>query len=334
MSQFDTTGLQQLFSHERDASVKQSTSQEEKERISVRNDQNSDASDDRPLISALLTKHSFSVESVRKIIQEDSLYEANSSRYDDLWILRFVLSHGLNSKAAGKAAVKTMKFREEKNLNTLGDIRHKLDYCRDSTVEHFPTQKILHTFMTHDAVTHIQPDHNRGIVTIVKISEIDGKRIMAEVSEEDLFHCYMYQKEIMFQFLDDISRKTGRLTRQLKIIDLDGFKLKSGGIKPFKIDGAIHKLLEDYYPQQLGSVLIVNSGVMGSTLWPIVRPFLPRRMVEKFDFLPPVSKRKPKHLKGLLMYISERGLPERYGGKNKEKLLSNPGNRFRKNILA
>ena len=50
----------------------------------------------------------------------------NSKLYDEIWILRFVLSHKSNVKKATNAALATMKFREEKKLNELGDIHHRI----------------------------------------------------------------------------------------------------------------------------------------------------------------------------------------------------------------
>lgn len=86
--------------------------------------------DHRPLISDLLKTHADKIEEVRNIIKEEILYnkDDNAKRYDDIWILRFVLSHKKNIKSAAKAAIKTMQYREEWKLNEMGDIRHKFPF--------------------------------------------------------------------------------------------------------------------------------------------------------------------------------------------------------------
>ena len=97
--------------------------------------------DERPLIGDLLKKHASKIQSVRKIIESDPLYKKgnNSTLYDDIWILRFLLSHKNSVKSASKAAVKTMHFRNEHKLNELGDIRHKMFSTRTRpTSDHFP----------------------------------------------------------------------------------------------------------------------------------------------------------------------------------------------------
>ena len=75
--------------------------------------------DDRPDICDLIEKHLHDINAVRKLIVKDPLF--NSTLYDELWILRFIMSHK-NPVQAAKAAKKAMQIREEYKLNELGDI--------------------------------------------------------------------------------------------------------------------------------------------------------------------------------------------------------------------
>ena len=99
--------------------------------------------DERPLISDLLLKHSKDIENVRNKIKDEELYRKDTDdtaaaaaaatnsrhrRYDDIWILRYVLSHAKdndNFDGAANAAIQTMIFRDEKNLNNV-DLRYRM----------------------------------------------------------------------------------------------------------------------------------------------------------------------------------------------------------------
>ena len=74
---------------------------------------------DRPLVKDLLEEHGTKIEEIRAIIEKEDSY---CKSYVDIWMLRFILSHKKVSKAS-IAAIKTMKFRQEKKLNELVYIR-------------------------------------------------------------------------------------------------------------------------------------------------------------------------------------------------------------------
>jgi len=213
--------------------------------------------------------------------------------------------------------------------NELGDIRHRIRgsgsyvYDEKNSSEMLPGIELFTSFCAENALTFTLPDKDRGFVIYVDIGMIDQHGIAKGMSEEDLLcYCFSFQ-ESTFQVLDDMTRRTGRLTKQIRVIDAG--KLSMGMINRtyLKRDGACNKALEDYYPQTLGCVYIANSPSWLSALWFALRPFFPKRFVEKTDFLPPLSKIKKskdaeKYLKSLTEYVALEHVPERYGGMNKE----------------
>jgi len=276
--------------------------------------------DDRPLVCDLLVAHSPAIKSVREIIQTHELFEANKSRYDDIWILRFVLTHNKNVIAASKAAIKTMEFREKKKLNELGDIRHRVPRKDDdSTSNIFQCHKKFYKYCeTKDTAMNTLPDKNRGIVQYCLLDKVDIIKISHEMSEEEIQDVYVYLNEAIHQIQDDVTRRTGRLTKKLQILDIKDFHFRNLSMTFVKNDALANKAIEEYYPQLLGKVLIVNSPVWVSRTWNLIRPLFPRRYAEKVSILPPLTKMKSKDMKYFTRYISEQNLPERYGGKNKE----------------
>lgn len=285
--------------------------------------------DDRPFISDLLTEHSAAIKSVQEIIQADDAAQEicnkaiNSERYDDIWILRFVLSHKGNVKSASKAALRTIQFREEKKINEIGDIRHRLQNLGDVidakrlSGEPLPGWELVNGLCGEYAALQTIPDHNRGPILFCDVGQIDMDGLAEEMQEEAMTEYLIHLNEAYYQVLDGITRRTGRLTKLFKFIDMGNVQLRKMNRTYLKRDAAINKVLEDYYPQLLGAMVVVNGPGWLSAFWSMLRPFFPKRLVEKIDFLPSNRKSK-KYLKPVLRYISEEHLPERYGGKNQQ----------------
>merc|ERR1712130_445730 len=72
------------------------------------------------------------------------------------------------------------------------------------------------------------------------------------------------------------------------------------------------KETEDFYPQLLGSMMIVDPPKWVFILWKVMKPFFPRRLIEKINF---ASSKKSVHIEGYYSkYISKSNLPKVYGG--------------------
>mmetsp|Transcript_18927 Transcript_18927/g.26046 ORF Transcript_18927/g.26046 Transcript_18927/m.26046 type:complete len:289 (-) Transcript_18927:350-1216(-) len=267
--------------------------------------------DDRPLISDLLLEHASSIETVRDQIKEDPLYD--SSRYDDIWILRYVMSYDI--EGATKAALGTMKFRHEKKLNELGDIRHTVPNCVDKCEgdKYFPCHgKYFQHAKSDDATTTTLPDKDRGVVSYYRPTEFDIDGIGENLSDEEVNDVFIYSDEANYQILDEVTRRTGRLTRQLRVWDLDNASLAELKRKFSKRDAVAMKSIEDYYPQLINFAFVVNPPSSLNIMWAFIKPFLPKRVKGKINIV------SEKNVEPFLAHISEDNIPERYGGKNTE----------------
>jgi hypothetical protein len=283
-------------------------------------DMSKDQYDERPLIGDLLKKHASEIESVRKIIEGDPLYKKgnNSSLYDDIWILRFLLSHKNNVESASKAAVKTMHFRYEHKLNELGDIRHKVVSSMTClTSDHFPaTIKFISGCTDVDTLIFTLPDKNRGILNVVRFAHMDLKKIDETMSAEELQENYMYANESVYQILDDITRRTGKLTKLLRVVDLEDTSIRNVNISYLQKDGAAGKMTEDHYPQMLGALVVCNCPGWVTGMWTVLRNFFPSPMVEKISFMG--KKIRSENVKFWLKYVSLENLPVKLGGRDEK----------------
>lgn len=291
-----------------------------------------DPYDERPLVDDLLEKHAKAVAYVRLHILADeecmALYVKgdNTKRYDDIWILRYVLSHKGHVKSASKAAMKTIKFREESNLNEVGDLRHRIkqhgvpDSEKTASFDPLPGFKLYNKYCAENAICATLPDETRGIVFFIDMGKMDQHGLATGMDAEQMKELVLYSNEAMFQVVDEITRRTGRLTKVTKIVDMSSVSFRKMNRAFLQRDGASSKASEDFYPQLLACILVINGPTWLSTFWSLLRPVIPKRVAEKVDFLPSVTKMTGNQnaLKPILKYVSEENLPEKYAGLNKE----------------
>ena len=233
--------------------------------------------------------------------------------------------------------MKTLRFRDENKLNELGDIRPRIrnlggaaDDMNKNGIEPLPGFKLYNSFCAEKSSLVMLPDKDRGIFMYVDSGKIDHNLKAKSISIEEEIDMNMYFKEAVFQVMDDVTRRTGRLTKMLQMIDMDNFSFRDLNLVA-KREGAVNKALEDYYPQNLGCMLIANCPSWMSTIWVAIRHFFPKRVIEKIDFLPPLSKLKKSketYLKPITKYVAVEDVPERFGGMNKEWPLPCAGFQF------
>jgi hypothetical protein len=70
--------------------------------------------------------------------------------------------------------------------------------------------------------------------------------------------------------------------------------------------------MEDCYPQLLSAFCVCNPPIWIHVPWKIIRPYFPKRVVSKVDFINP--KQNEKERNRLLAYVSEEQLATRFGG--------------------
>jgi len=266
--------------------------------------------DKRPSVKELIEKHRSVIDQVKQELGQDPLYD--DTKHDDLWILRFVLSHKKKKKAVIKAAKHTLQFRREHKLDE-EDMR---PYPPVGGPDH-PRKAANIRYAAcngDDFCLFCVPDPQLGVITVLELGSIDQYKLVETLPEEDWLPSFLYLSEWCFQWLDYISRTTGRLTKNTRLAHAGALRFSSISSENQRRDGKVMAIMEDIYPQLLQGIFVCNAPVWIQIPWRLVRPFFPKRVVEKLDFIAP---HKNKHeLKRLLPHISIENLPTRFGGKN------------------
>jgi CRAL/TRIO domain len=262
--------------------------------------------DDRKAVKDLLQEHCDKISQMKASLQDDPLYD--ESMHDDLWILRFFLSHK-NVEPAIKAAKHTLEFRKQYNLDEWGDIR--------ATPPHQVKEGNVFEYLQcweEDALIFTHPDPKRGVICFLKLTSMDQHKAVETLTEDYWLSIFMYCAEWSFQWNDYVTRTTGRLTRSIRFVDASGIGWGSFNRECSRRDGNAMRVMEDCYPQMLESIFMCNPPGVVKMLWGIVRVILPERVVAKFDMINPSENEEEK--RRLYKHITEEHLPEKYGGKN------------------
>ena len=264
--------------------------------------------DERPSVKELIETHRKRIERVKGELSQYPLYVP--SKHDDLWILRFVLSYK-KTKPAVLAAKYTLVFRKEHSLDA-EDLR---PYPPVGGKTH-PRGEALEEYNTYNEPGAIYcglPDAKRGVIAYFDLKGINQQELAANLPEAHWLPTYLYLNEWCFQWNDYITRTTGRLTKMIRIADTEDVDLKKmlNG-EAWKRDGRTMEIMEDCYPQLLEAGFIANAREWFQVPWRIIKPFLPKRVVSKTDFIAPAKNEK--ELQILLKYVDKKNLPKKFGG--------------------
>jgi hypothetical protein len=258
--------------------------------------------DTRPSTRDLIHHHRHNIAQVkRNLEQRCQLY--HPKRHDELWILRYLLSQKTVKKAADCAKL-FIEYRAERSLDTVDLRAHPPS---SNCVQHAGVRTYFDC-LEEDAMTFSLPDPDRGIVILAKLAGFHQSKLIKAIPNDNEDWPFWYFMEWSFQVLDSITRKTGRLTKGIRLVDLQGYSLHQNDRHHVQRSTDNAKQVQDQYPQMLASVFLVNAPSWMNMAFRIFRPLLPKRFVEKFDILPKNSTKR------LLAHLRLEHVPVRFGG--------------------
>ena len=247
--------------------------------------------DDRPAICDLLSEHAEPVLKIKEAIESNPLY--NPKLHDDLWMLRFWLSHKDSSSKTSKAlkhaidaAVETLEYRNKHKLDE-ADIRYSHWPDWDGPGGQFSPEEWRDFFSYADKYglynCLLHPD--RGVITFVKYAAVHPTERVANLPMEKELEMYVGWTEWRFQVNDEVTRRTGRLTKGVMFIDLGGIGMEHTSLKAAKRDTVGNSMTANVYPQLNGGTFLLNMPSIFQGVIRLLRPFYPKRFFEKVDVL-------------------------------------------------
>ena len=216
------------------------------------------------------------------------------SQHDDHALYRFLRARSYDLEASKKMWVDYINWRRENKIDTIID---------DLEFPEFPLVRQYYPRMYHRTDKLGRPIYieRLGLVDVAKVTSVCATDKLLK------YHIYEYEKLIKYRF-KACSIKSGKhIEQSTTILDLKGVSLSSfpsiaGLVKE------VSKIAQDYYPEMLGKMYIVNAPMLFSAIWNLVKPFLNEVTVAKISILGSSYK------SSLLELIEEKDLPDFLGG--------------------
>jgi len=147
-------------------------------------------------------------------------------------------------------------------------------------------------------------------INIQTFGAVDIPALHQSVSPDRHWETVVVNAESMMrEVLPAASKQAGRpIKNAIAIIDLKGFGLTQfWGMK--SLVRSSFQISQDYYPETMGRLLVINAPSSFTVIWGAVKPWLAKETVAKIDILGSDYKKE------LLEVIDEENLPAKFGGK-------------------
>ena len=222
----------------------------------------------------------------------------NFEIYDDLYLLRFLRARKFDLEKTMLMFKKFLQWRVEKKVD---DIR-----------ENFQLTELIEVKKLYPHGYH-RTDKLGRPVYIELYDKLDINALFKVTTEERMINYYIKQYERQMKFIFPACSAVVKkpVEQSCTILDVNGIGIFSlvGQIKSFiKLASDIG---QDYYPEMLGHMSLLNVGFLFRAVWSLVKTFIDAKTAGKITLL------KGNYQKDLLTLVDAENLPEFLGGKCK-----------------
>ncbi|OII76104.1 CRAL TRIO domain-containing protein [Cryptosporidium andersoni] len=230
---------------------------------------------------------------------------ANINYIDDQFLLRFLKARQMNVNKAIVMLENYFNWRKVHNVDLL--IKTRRETIR---LEFYP--RAYHGI-----------DKIGRPIYIDCIGRSNIKQLLNDYSEKSILNYWIYEYEFLLNVIFPACciqrcKKTGldlnlyktTCFETLNIIDLHGLGISQFNSTCRKIMRELIHVSQNYYPELLGQMFIVNAPSIFTVIWNFVKSLLDEKTVKKIS----VYSSKDNWKKKLLEYVDENQLPEFLGG--------------------
>ncbi|KAJ3091571.1 cytosolic factor, phosphatidylinositol/phosphatidylcholine transfer protein [Quaeritorhiza haematococci] len=215
-------------------------------------------------------------------------------KHDDHLLLRFLRARKFVLAASKKMWEDYQIWRKENSVDTINI---------DFDFPEYPVVKKYYPRFYHKTDKLGRP------IYIEQMGPVDLKQLFAVTNAERMVknHIYEYEKLVHYR-LHACSLKAGlHLEQSCTILDLKGVSLSQFG-NVYSLVKQVSNIAQNYYPEMLGKMFIINTPMLFTAVWNMVKPLLDEVTVKKINILGSSYKNK------LLEVIDAENLPAMYGG--------------------
>ncbi|KAL1925063.1 uncharacterized protein VTP21DRAFT_4717 [Calcarisporiella thermophila] len=242
-------------------------------------------------VGSLSTEQEYTLEQFRQNLQKKGLYDPK--RHDHYLLLRFLRARKFDLDAALEMFANCENWRRDENVDEL---------------EYFE-------FTERDEVSKIYPRFYHRTDRIFRplyiecMNDLDIDKLFSITTEEriekDFIKGYEYLTRVRFPAC---SAAAGKHIEQCCIlIDIKDLSLKQVP-KALKFVEKTSRIAQDYYPEMMGCMFVINAPSLFSGVWSMIKPFLDEDTVAKIHIL------GTNYLDEVLKVVDPKSLPKFLGG--------------------
>jgi hypothetical protein len=223
----------------------------------------------RANVDELLKNKKESIEKLKTLV-DDKLFALDAQQYDDIFLLRYVLTHGDNFEKAADCVKQTILWRKENHEKIINAVKTGFG----------PKHEIAVRFNTVGHAGSLPAPGNEPIY-VVRTGYCDIKGLMNTMTHEEVVDWLHFTKEKVWRECDSKTRETRLLTKEISVIDMANFSLFGGDSRFYKCLGEASKLSAIYYPQLLGKTVLINTPSYFRILYKTFSIFMPQSALDK-----------------------------------------------------
>jgi len=219
----------------------------------------------------------------------------NEPVYDDTYLLRFLRARKFDFNQTLEMWTNFIKWRKEKNVE---------EVCKIEIPEMNEAKKYYpHLYFRTDKLGRPIYIERIGKVNFDKLTKI----LPLERAEQHFIQDY---ERLLNQIFPACSEAKGeRVCNTCYIMDMKGAASKMMSSKVWDLLKMVSKIGQDYYPEILGHMFIVNVPLFFYGIWNMIKCFVDEKTRKKIHIF------GSNYKKELLQYIDENNLPDFLGGK-------------------
>lgn len=220
-------------------------------------------------VDVLLSTHASSISLLRARVATE--YGFVPGEHDEIFVLRFLLSHG-SVEAAETPLKRTIAWRRARAAE-LARAR-----AEQPTPRHAAMAELLLIELLEPRTARDEP------ILLVRVGRSDVRTLMDRWSEDEVADYLTYFKEAAFAACDRATRATRRLVKLVTVIDMEHALLSTHDPRFL---AALHKSSRDgtaHYPQLLELTMPIHTPPFVDLLWYLGKNFVPERTLAKIHF--------------------------------------------------
>lgn len=219
-----------------------------------------------------------------------------TERLDDATLLRFLRARKFDIEKAKEMFVNCENWRKEFGTNTILEDFHYVEKAK--VAQYYPQY-------------YHKTDKDGRPIYIEQLGSVKINEMYKITTQERMLKNLVWEYEAFARYrLPACSRKVGKLVEtSCTIMDLKGISLSSAS-QVYSYIREASKLSQDYYPERMGKLYVINAPFGFATVFAMIKRFLDPVTVSKINVLGSTYQEE------LLKQVPIENLPVKFGGKS------------------